>query len=131
MIDYVWRINVDRNELQKNDDGVWYERHGERYRLHEDPEKIDEIRTFVVEEVPIEQRDFTKGEARKQLKELKNKGAICVKNQNELLSLLDVSKAKVKSSKEFSTKILGHLKPDTNSNEGDKVVVSKPTDNQR
>jgi hypothetical protein len=87
------------------------------------------IRTFVLEEVPIEQRDFTKGKAKKHLKELKGKGAIFVKNQNELLSLLDVSKDKVKTRKELSTKILGHLKPETNSNEGDEVVVSKPNDN--
>ncbi len=87
------------------------------------------IRTFVMEEVPIEQRDFTKGKAEKHLRELKGKGAIFVENQNELLSLLDVSKDKVKTTRELSTKILGHLKPETNSKEGDGVVVSKPTDN--
>ena len=73
------------------------------------------IPTFVIEEVPVEQRDFTKGKAKKHLMELKSKGAIFVKNQNELLSLLNVSEDKLKITKELSTKIPGHLKPETNS----------------
>jgi iron complex transport system ATP-binding protein len=79
------------------------------------------IPTFVIEEVPIEQRDFTKGKAKKHLMELKSKGAILVRNQNELLSLLDISEDKLKMTKELSTKIPGHLKPETNSHEGDEV----------
>lgn len=77
------------------------------------------IPTFVIEEVPIEQRDFTKGKAKKHLTELKSKGAIFVKNQNELLSLLDISEDKLNRMKELSTKISGHLKPEINSSEGD------------
>jgi hypothetical protein len=50
---------------------------------------------------------------------LKSKGAIFVRDQNELLSLLDISEDKLKMTKELSTKILGHLKPETNSYEGD------------
>lgn len=79
------------------------------------------IPTFVIEEVPIERRDFTKGKAKKHLMELKSKGAIFVRNQNELLSLLDISEDKLKTTKEPSTKIPGHLKPETNSHEGDEV----------
>lgn len=79
------------------------------------------IPTFVIEEAPIEQRDFTKGKAKKHLMELKSKGAIFVRSQNELLSLLDISEDKLKMTKEFSTKIPDHLKPETNSYEGDKV----------
>jgi iron complex transport system ATP-binding protein len=79
------------------------------------------IPTFVIEEVPIEQRDFTKGKAKKHLMELKSKGAIFVRNQNELLSLLDISEDKLKMTKELSTKIPGHLKPETNSCEDDEV----------
>jgi len=79
------------------------------------------IPTFVIEEVPIEQRDFTKGKAKKHLMELKSKGAIFVRNQNELLSLLDISEDKLKMTKELSTKISGHLKPETYSFEGDEV----------
>jgi iron complex transport system ATP-binding protein len=47
------------------------------------------IPTFVVEETPITQRDFTGGEAQKLLLELKSKGATFVKSQNELLQLLE------------------------------------------
>lgn len=79
------------------------------------------IPTFVVEEVPVEQRDFTKGKAKKHLMELKSKGAIFVRNQNELLSLLDISEDKLKMTNELSTKIPSHLKPETNSYEGDEV----------
>jgi len=79
------------------------------------------IPTFVIEEVPIERRDFTKGKAKKHLRELKSKGAIFVRNQNELLSLLEISEDKVKNTKELSTKIPSHLKPETNSYEGDEV----------
>ena len=47
------------------------------------------IPTFVVEETPIFQRDFTGGEAQKILLEIKSKGAVFVKNQNELLQRLE------------------------------------------
>ncbi|MDH5437653.1 MAG: ABC transporter ATP-binding protein [Candidatus Bathyarchaeota archaeon] len=77
--------------------------------------------TFVIEEVPIEQRDFTKGKAKKHLTELKSKGATFVRNQDELLSLLDISDDKLKIAKEPSTKIPGHLKPETNSHKGDEM----------
>ena len=79
------------------------------------------IPTYVIEEIPIETRDFTKGEAKKQLKELKSKGAIFVKSQSELLSLLNISEEKLKMAKEVSTKIPGHLKLDENSHESEKV----------
>jgi len=71
------------------------------------------IPTFVIEEVPIERRDFTQGKAKALLTELKSKGAVFVKNQNELLSLLNVSEEKLKLAKEEETaKILDHLKPE-------------------
>ncbi len=47
------------------------------------------IPTFVVDDVPITQRDFTGGEAQKILSELKSMGAMFIRNQDELLSLLD------------------------------------------
>jgi iron complex transport system ATP-binding protein len=77
------------------------------------------VPTFVIEEVPIERRDFTQGKAKVLLMELKNKGAVFVKNQNELLSLLNVSEEKLKLAKEDSTKILEHLKPGEISKESD------------
>jgi iron complex transport system ATP-binding protein len=70
-----------------------------------------EIPTFVIEEVPIERRDFTKGKAKVLLTELKSKGALFVKDQNELLSLLNVSAEKLKIDKEERDRILDHLKP--------------------
>jgi iron complex transport system ATP-binding protein len=69
------------------------------------------IPTFVIEEVPIERRDFTGGKAKALLTELKSKGAEFVKDQNELLSLLNVSVEKLKIAKKERDKILAHLKP--------------------
>ncbi|UCF44923.1 MAG: hypothetical protein JSW44_03930, partial [Candidatus Bathyarchaeota archaeon] len=54
----------------------------------------------------------TQGKAKKLLTELKNKGAVFVKNQNELLSLLNVSEEKLKIAKEETAKFLDHLKPE-------------------
>lgn len=70
------------------------------------------IPTFVIEEVPVERRDFTKGKVKALLTELKSKGAVFVKSQNELLSLLNVSVEKLKLAKEERDRILDHLKPD-------------------
>ncbi len=50
-----------------------------------------EITTIIVEETPIQQRDFTRGEAQSLLGELKSKGAIVVKSCNEALSILRAS----------------------------------------
>jgi iron complex transport system ATP-binding protein len=50
------------------------------------------IPTFVLEGDPVEQRDFTKGEAKRYLTELKDKGAIFIKSPNELLSMLNMTK---------------------------------------
>ena len=70
------------------------------------------IPTFVIEEVPIERRDFTGGKAKALFAELKSKGAEFVKDQNELLSLLNVSIEKLKIAKEERDRILAHLKPE-------------------
>ncbi len=75
------------------------------------------IPTFVIEEVPIEKRDFTKGKAKALLTELKNKGAEFVKDQSELLSMLNVSVEKLKIAKEERDRILDHLKPEEISKE--------------
>jgi iron complex transport system ATP-binding protein len=47
------------------------------------------IPTFVIEETPIIQRDFTGGKAQKLLSDLKSRGAVFIKSQYELLPLLD------------------------------------------
>jgi iron complex transport system ATP-binding protein len=69
------------------------------------------IPTFVIDEIPVERRDFTQGKAQALLAELKNKGAVFVKDQNELLSLLNVSVEKLKIAKKERDRILDHLKP--------------------
>ena len=70
------------------------------------------IPTFVIEEVPIERRDFTGGKARALLAKLKLEGAEFVKDQNELLSMLNVSVEKLKIAKKERDRILNHLKPE-------------------
>jgi iron complex transport system ATP-binding protein len=70
------------------------------------------IPTFVIEEVPIERRDFTGGKAKALLAELKSTGAEFVKDQNELLSLLNVSVEKFKIAKKERDRLLDHLKPE-------------------
>jgi iron complex transport system ATP-binding protein len=70
------------------------------------------IPTFVIEEVPIERRDFTDGKATAMLAKLKSKGAEFVKDQNELLSLLNVSVEKLKIAKKERDRLLDHLKPE-------------------
>jgi hypothetical protein len=70
------------------------------------------IPTFVIEEVPIDRRDFTGGKAKALLAKLKSKGAEFVKDQNELLSLLNVSVEKLKIAKKERGRILDHLKPE-------------------
>jgi iron complex transport system ATP-binding protein len=70
------------------------------------------IPTFVIEQVPIERRDFTGGKAKALLSELKSKGAEFIKNQNELLSLLNVSVEKLKIAKKERDRLLDHLKPE-------------------
>jgi iron complex transport system ATP-binding protein len=52
------------------------------------------IPTFVLEDVPIAKRDFTRGEARELMSELRKAGATFVSSQDELLRLLDELKAK-------------------------------------
>jgi iron complex transport system ATP-binding protein len=68
------------------------------------------IPTFVIDEVPIEERDFTQGKAKALLTELKQKGALFVKNQTELLSLLSISEEKARLVRENSSRMLSHLK---------------------
>jgi iron complex transport system ATP-binding protein len=68
------------------------------------------IPLFVIDEVPIESRDFTKGQATALLRDLKDMGAIFVKNQDELLHMLNVSEEKLKLAKEMPPSVVDHLK---------------------
>jgi iron complex transport system ATP-binding protein len=79
------------------------------------------IPTFVIDKVPAELRDFTNGAAKKKLVELKSKGAIFVADQNDLPSLLNISKDKMKMTKHLQTEIPGHLKTEPNSREREVV----------
>ena len=69
------------------------------------------IPVFVLNEVPIESRDFTQGRATALFDDLKAKGATFVKDQTELLSRLNVSEEKLGLAKEGTAKIFDHLKP--------------------
>ncbi|MFB3888125.1 MAG: ABC transporter ATP-binding protein [Candidatus Bathyarchaeia archaeon] len=69
------------------------------------------IATFVIDEIPAKDRDFTKGQATAMLEELKKMGAVFVKNQEELLHWLNVSEDKLKNGKASSAQTLAHLKP--------------------
>jgi iron complex transport system ATP-binding protein len=86
------------------------------------------IPVFVVDEVPIESRDFTHGTAQALFAELKRKGAVFVKNQNELLSMLNVAEEKLGIAKEEKAKIISHLKPDTSRKESDITTKHEKTE---
>ena len=88
------------------------------------------IPTYVMEEVPIQRRDFTKGKAGKLLMELKRRRAIFVMSQNELLSLLNISEEKLKMAEEVPTKIPGHLKPEEKPRQGDRADDVKSSDHR-
>ena len=68
------------------------------------------IPTFVIDELPIEKRDFTQGKATALLVELKDKGASFVKNASDLLAMLTVSEKKLASAPETSKRLIDHLK---------------------
>ena len=68
------------------------------------------IPLFVINEVPIESRDFTQGKATALFESLKSMGAVFVKNQDELLHMLNVSEEKLKMTKYVSPSIADHLK---------------------
>ena len=68
------------------------------------------IPTYLIDEVPIEIRDFTGGKAKALFLELKQLGAFVVKDQKELLHVLNVSEEKMKLTESKSTSVIDHLK---------------------
>ncbi len=66
------------------------------------------IPAFVIDEVPVEDRDFTQGKAKNIYLALKGMGAVFVKSQSELLHMLNVSDEKLKLT---NSKPEHHLKP--------------------
>lgn len=67
------------------------------------------IPIYVIDEVPVESRDFTGGKATKLMSELKENGAIFVKHQSDLPSLLNLSKNKLTGLSERAA-LAGHVK---------------------
>ena len=85
--------------------------HGNLQNLEAAKEALKKgIPLFVIDEVPIESRDFTKGQATALFGDLKNMGAVFVKNQDELLHMLNVSEEKLKMAKNVPPSIADHLK---------------------
>jgi iron complex transport system ATP-binding protein len=68
------------------------------------------IRTYVIDEVSIESRDFTGGKATAMIAELRNIGAIFVKHPSELPTLVNRSHDKMELTKQAITDIPGHTK---------------------
>ena len=69
---------------------------------------------YVIDEVPIEIRDFTNGKAVAMFVELKKLGAIFVKSPHELLHLLNVSEEKAKTADSTCAPAVEHLKSEEN-----------------
>ncbi len=85
--------------------------HGNLQNLEAAKEALKKgIPLFVIDEVPIESRDFTQGQATALFGDLKNMGAVFVKNQDELLHMLNVSEEKLKMAKNVPPSIVDHLK---------------------
>ena len=68
------------------------------------------IPTYILDEVPIEIRDFTHGKAKTLFAELKQMGAFFVQNQTELLNLLNVSEENAKTNNATPAAVVKHLK---------------------
>jgi iron complex transport system ATP-binding protein len=76
-------------------------------------------RTYVIDEIPVEVRDFTNGRATAMFAELRKKGAIFIKHPSELPTLVNATHKSIELCKLDQTEIPGHLK------ESVKVVHSK------
>jgi iron complex transport system ATP-binding protein len=92
--------------------------HGNLQNLEAAKEALKKgIPVFVINEVPIESRDFTQGKATALFGDLKSMGAVFVKKQDELLHMLNVSEEKLKIAKEVQLNIADHLKAKPSSQE--------------
>jgi len=76
-------------------------------------------RTYVIDEIPIEVRDFTNGRAAAMFAELQKNGAIFIKHPSELPTLVNATHKSIELCKLDQTEIPGHLK------DAVKVVHSK------
>src|SRR5208283_3011529 len=85
--------------------------HGNQMNLEAAQEALKKgIPLFVIDEVPIESRDFTQGQATALFGDFKSIGAVFVKKQDELLHMLNVSEEKLKLAKNIPSSIADHLK---------------------
>ena len=67
------------------------------------------VRTYVIDEVPIESRDFTNGKATALMADLKKAGAIFIKHPSRLPTLVNASHAKMELLRR-QDEIPGHMK---------------------
>ena len=67
------------------------------------------IRTYIVNEVPVDERDFTGGKATALIAELGKKGAIFISHPSELPTLVNASHDKMELCKHKQTEIPGHM----------------------
>jgi len=67
-------------------------------------------RTYVIDEIPIEVRDFTNGRAVTIFAELRKQGAIFIKHPSELPTLVNATHKSIELCKLGQTEIPGHLK---------------------
>lgn len=72
------------------------------------------IRTYVIDEVPIESRDFTGGKATALMAELRKAGAIFIKHPSELPTLVNATHARMELCKHAQSEIPGHMKDSPN-----------------
>jgi iron complex transport system ATP-binding protein len=68
------------------------------------------VKTYVIEEVPIDARDFTGGKATALMSELRNHGAIFIKSPSELPTLVNATHDTMELRKHAQTEIPGHVK---------------------
>jgi iron complex transport system ATP-binding protein len=70
-----------------------------------------EIPVYIIDEIPIEIRDFTNGKAKELYYDMKKNGAIFIKDQHELLALLHISDEKLQTTQKNNIRFQTHLKP--------------------
>jgi iron complex transport system ATP-binding protein len=68
------------------------------------------IRTYVIEQVPIEERDFTNGKATAMFADLRKHGAIFIEHPSELPTLVNATHNLIELRKLEQAKIPGHTK---------------------
>jgi iron complex transport system ATP-binding protein len=67
-------------------------------------------KTYIIDEIPIEARDFTNGKATAMLAELKKQGAIFIKHPSELPTLVNATHDLIELQKKENIEIPGHKK---------------------